>query len=334
MYAFDGFASFAWFLQQNQGLSEMKKRLSRLGPGWAGFPLVVLIGCSGIALADQEGFTVGDHTWVNQQAFIDNDARCGTREPDEDEIEHIRQQMAAFSWRFGAIVRQPGSVDIPVYVHVISSGPTPQQGNVTDRQILDQIAVLNESYSGATGGGATPFRFFLAGTDRTLNTSWFAMSPGSLAEKQAKSALRQGGPESLNLYTANPDGGLLGWATFPWDYTSFPDQDGVVVLFSSLPGGTAEPYNEGDTGTHEVGHWLGLYHTFQGRCRDKDQVSDTPAERSPASGCPVGRDSCLRKPGLDPIENFMDYSDDSCMTEFTLGQSVRMDQSHQQWRTP
>ena len=243
--------------------------------------------------------------------------------------------MEAFKWRFGASSgRQPGSVVIPVYVHVISSGSTLGQGNISDGLILDQIAVLNESYAGVTGGAATPFRFVLAGTDRTVNAKWFAMSPGSVAERQAKSSLRRGGPEALNIYTANPDGGILGWATFPWDYTSAPDMDGVVIFYSSLPGGAAEPYNEGDTATHEVGHWLGLWHTFQGRCRDQDQVIDTPAEKSPASGCPVGRDSCRRKPGLDPIENFMDYSDDGCMTDFTSQQSLRMDNSHLEWRTP
>lgn len=312
----------------------MKYRLSRLWAGWTGLPLAVLIGCSGTAVANPEGFTLNDRLWVDQQAFIDSGARCGTRQPDEDEAEHIRQQLEAFTRRFGPTVRQSGSVEIPVYVHVISAGTSPQLGYVSDGQILDQIAVLNDSYAGGTGGAVTPFRFVLVGTDRIVNASWFTMTPGSMAEQQAKSALRQGGPETLNIYTASPYGGLLGWATFPWDYTSYPDQDGVVIHYASLPGGAAEPYNEGDTGTHEVGHWLGLFHTFQGRCADLDQVSDTPAERSPTSGCPLGRDSCPRKPGLDPIENFMDYSNDSCMTEFTPAQSRRMDDSHLQWRTP
>ena len=206
---------------------------------------------------------------------------------------------------------------IDVYFHVITS--TTGEGDLTETMINDQITVLNNAY--AAGG----WSFNLKKVTRTANDAWFTMSKDSAEETAAKEALRRGSGADLNFYTANLGGGLLGWATFPQSYNGNPLDDGCVNHYQSVPGGSMAPYNEGDTGTHEVGHWMGLYHTFQGGCADPgDDVDDTPAVASPNYGCPVDKDSCSTKPGLDMVENFMDYTDDSCMDTFTTGQFARM----------
>jgi hypothetical protein len=219
----------------------------------------------------------------------------------------------------GRLIGAPGAaafspVVIKVYVHIIKSGST---GSVTSTQIANQITVLNSSYSGSG------FSFTLAGTDTTTNASWFTSTMGSSANTAMRVALRKGDKRALNLYTIKPGDGYLGWATMP--SASIGSTDGVVVDYRTVPGGSYSPYHLGDTVVHETGHWLGLYHTFQGGCTTtNDYVTDTPAEKSAAYGCPTGRDSCTTFSGVDPIKNFMDYTNDSCMNTFTTGQRSRM----------
>ncbi len=247
---------------------------------------------------------------------------CATIEPSATEKAEIEALLKDSKHAMRAI----GSVNIPVYWHVIRSGTTLAGGNIPDSQITASIDVLNAAYA------STPFTFTLVATDRTTNSQWFGLRAGSKQERDMKKALRKGGANALNVYSANPGGGLLGWATFPSSYASKPLEDGVVILYSSVPGGTAAPYNLGDTLTHEAGHWVGLYHTFQGGCNEPgDYVSDTPAEASAAFGCPTGRNTCSST-GLDPITNFMDYTDDACMNTFSPGQSARADALMLQYR--
>ena len=256
---------------------------------------------------------------VDTQAVSDP-RTCANADFTEEQVAQIeaRFEVAKARQAMGGTVHAQATTNIPVYVHVIrdSSG----KGGVTATQISKQIAVLNAAYASAG------FSFTLAGTDTTNNSTYYTCAGGT-CEKNMKNALRKGTASALNFYTNKMGDGLLGWATFPSSYTSSPKLDGVVVLESSLPGGSATNYNEGDTGTHEVGHWLGLYHTFQGGCAGGDQVADTAPEASAASGGPEGRDTCTA-PGTDPIRNFMDYSDDACMDHFTPGQVDRM---HQHW---
>jgi hypothetical protein len=214
------------------------------------------------------------------------------------------------------------TITIPVVVHVISEDGTRANGDIPDSLIANQIDVLNKSYAAAYGGAATAFQFSLVKTNRVINPAWYPIVYGSSTEKDMKASLREGGAGTLNIYTGLLSDDLLGWATFPTRKLS--SSDGVVILAESVPGGTASPYNEGDTATHEIGHWLNLYHTFQNGCsKTNDKVADTPAESSPAFGCPTDRDTCSAA-GVDPIHNFMDYTDDYCMYEFTAGQAQRM----------
>ncbi|HEX4190327.1 MAG TPA: zinc metalloprotease [Marmoricola sp.] len=212
-------------------------------------------------------------------------------------------------------------ITVPVYVHVMTSKTG--AGNVTDARIAQQVVVLNKTYGGQDpdlpGTLDTGIRFQLAGTDRYANSTWH--TDGDSTTYRAKT--RKGGRNALNIWLVDFD--YLGIATFPWDYAGAPTIDGIRVEFKSLPGGSATHYNHGETVTHETGHWLGLYHTFQGGCASPgDEVSDTAAQASPSSGCPTGRDSCTAA-GDDPIHNYMDYSYDTCYTEFTPGQLIRMD---------
>jgi hypothetical protein len=280
----------------------------------------------------------------SHKAFIDAGRRCSTRHVDDIEMEEVDRQASNNGRALGrqgggggtggdaARLYSNGSITIPVYFHVVyrSDGV----GNVPDAWLDNQINALNEHYTGLdtpvyrTAAANMSFRFAKAGVTRTLNNTWYAAGPGSAAETQMKNALHTGSADDLNFYV-NSGGGYLGWATFPNEYAGAPLRDGVVCYWASLPGSSYVPYNEGDTGTHEVGHWLGLYHTFQGACStSNDGVADTPADRAPTYGCPSGNlDTCKGKsfPGVDPYENFMDYTDDPCMYKFSLGQADRSD---------
>lgn len=264
-----------------------------------------------------------DVEFLDEQGFLTGGVRCAQPHVSEAEAEAVQAEVDAFIAEMGFTPAASSTVSIGVAFHVVHNGT---EGNVAESALDAQINVLNAAYA------STAFQFYKASVDRTQNSSWFTAGPGS-TEVAMKNALAVDVPNRLNFYTSKPGQNLLGWATFPNSYAESDKRHGVVVLYSSLPGGASTPYNEGDTGTHEVGHYLGLYHTFQGGCSGSgDSVSDTPAEADAAFGCPTGRDSCTSAAGLDPILNFMDYTDDSCMIEFTSLQNSRMQQMTQTYR--
>lgn len=242
---------------------------------------------------------------------------------------------------YGALKDSPrmpnGSVHIPTVFHVISDHPlSAAEHTRMTTMIAAQMTVLNDSFAGRTAPDAadSPFRFDLVKTTWTVNAQWYVVTPGK-AERDMKKALYEGDSRTLNVYVANIGAGLLGWAYFPKGYNNGRDYvDGVVMLDESMPGGTAGKYSLGDTLTHEVGHWMMLEHTFAHGCgASGDWVEDTPKEANPQFNCPVGADSCAAA-GLDPIRNFMDYTQDSCMMMFTPGQVERMNDAWIAFRAP
>jgi hypothetical protein len=238
---------------------------------------------------------------------------CGTPEPDAIVLERMRSALHRVH-----AARPAGGVGgtIQVAFHVITFEG---EGAVSDAQIRDQMEALNRGYLG------TGYRFSLASIDRTESRRWIKMQPFTGDEKQMKKELAIDPAHRLNVYTTSLSRGLLGWAYLP---QTFPENDvmhGVVIHYGSLPGGPFQHYSLGGTLTHEVGHYLGLLHTFQGGCAEPgDFVADTPAEAIPNYECPESRNTCP-SPGDDPIHNYMDYSFDECYLGFTPGQDELMD---------
>jgi hypothetical protein len=209
---------------------------------------------------------------------------------------------------------------IPVWFHVITDG---RAGTLTRAAVDWQIWVLNAAYGGRTGGADTGVSFRLTGIDRTTNARWFAAPERH--ERRMMTALRRGGRSTLNLYSAAVGIDVLGFSSFPqWSRGRHRAQDGVVIDYRSLPWSGTGHFNRGYTAVHEVGHWLGLLHTFENGCASPgDGIDDTPYEAEATEACPRLKDTCMAS-GSDPVHNFMDYGYDDCMSQFTPGQARRI----------
>ena len=229
---------------------------------------------------------------------------------------------------------------IPVVVHVIHDGGT---NNISDAQIQSQIAILNEDFrkkiatNGYGNGVDTDIEFCLAKKDplgKCTNGIVRINSPLSNHQTYQRSQLKLlsywDNTRYLNMYIVkniNNGSGILGYSSFPGGP---PNEDGIVIrhdYFGKIGTATA---SLGRTTTHEIGHWFGLYHTFNGgcgidTCTDGDLVCDTPPVANPNFGCPTINSCSNDIPNVnDQIQNYLDYSDDNCKNIFTNGQKQRM----------
>ncbi len=234
---------------------------------------------------------------------------------------------------------------IPVVVHVIRDD-LGIQGAISMAMVQSQIDILNEDFlalAGSNGENGTNIQieFQLAtedpignptnGITYSNNSTWLNDS-GSYWDFLAWDTNRY-----LNIYT-NKASGALGYVPdLPQGGIAGSNFDRVVVLWSSFGrnGPIGPPFDQGRTTTHEVGHYLGLEHTFSGGCApvlacytNGDLICDTNPEGSPTFGC-TDSNSCSSP---DPIQNYLDYSDDLCMEEFTPEQARRMRCSLENYR--
>ncbi len=214
-----------------------------------------------------------------------------------------------------------GETLIPVRWHIVHQG---QRGNLPDRQLKAQIAMLNRIYA------PTGLQFKTIDVDLHENPEWYGLDVETDALSEMKSSLGKDSSHCLNIFTCEPANGILGIATFPWDLAQSAEIDGVVLHNASLPSASRPladwPFDLGMTAVHEIGHWCGLYHTFQDGCAPPgDDVDDTPYEENSAFGCPIDQpSSCPGETRFNPVENYMDYTDDACMKRFSPQQIERV----------
>lgn len=259
---------------------------------------------------DRQGLEPGIE-FQGQAGTMHRGVRCATRPVADFERQFIGTAIAEHL-RVAGTQHRRKTTEVPVHFHILRKKDG--SWNVTDEQIDEQMRVLNDSFR--------PYgiSFVLDGISRRKKNKFAKKCLRESVERKFKKRYAVDPTTTLNIYSCRPQDDVLGYAYFPSDYPEDSTMHGIVLLHSSFPGGNAFPFDEGDTAVHEAGHYFGLYHTFEGGCSARnDRISDTPREKRPASGCPLTRDTCT-EPGLDPVTNFMDYSDDACVEEFTSEQ--------------
>ena len=251
--------------------------------------------------------------------------------------------------RLAGETRAGGNRVIPVVFHVIHEGGTE---NISYEQIEDQIRILNEDYTRTNPDASNTSAVFLpVAADCQVQFELARLDPDgnctdgvvrvfspltNQADDDVKALSYWDSDRYLNIWvvrTIDSDGGggtTLGYAQFPGFGSELTDGLVIRADFIGSIGTAIASGSAGRTATHEVGHWLGLFHTFQGGCNGgfgAENIDDTPPTADQNFGCPIGLNSCTNdNPDLpDMVENYMDYSDGDCQNIFTQGQKDVMD---------
>ena len=254
--------------------------------------------------------------FITSSLFSQNfQSRCGTPDPSQEEIEFVNQQIQPY---YENISRTPDDdpVHIQVAWHVITSSTG--EGYLSDSQIHDAVDILNQAYNELFN-----FYFTVGVITRHENDDWFNFEVDENAsqgfdEAQMRSQTYTDPVHYYNIWSVltnpNPDGSItVGWNYFPFNSAEGSHWQGTTINYTGIWGGILP---------HEAGHYFGLFHTFQGGCTGGDDVDDTPAMASDAIySCDQTQDSCPDIEGLDPVTNFMNYS--NCQNTFTPGQAER-----------
>jgi hypothetical protein len=242
---------------------------------------------------------------------------------------------------------------IPVVVHIIHNGEAVGQGtNLPDSRVFRQIEILNEDFRKIPGtrgfnnhpaGADTKIQFVLSQRDPDGNvSSGIVRVQGTQTvwgigdNNQLKNLSVWPENQYLNIWVCDINGNEIGYAQMPLACSVVPFNgananvlpDGVVIDYevfgdNLLPNTRFPSYNRGRTATHEIGHFLGLIHIWgdANDCSGTDFCEDTPPQMGNSTRCQRNRFSC----GFtNMVENYLDYSNDTCMNIFTNDQARRM----------